>query len=532
MTEKRTADNRIEKLLAWLVVLVLIAFFASFAVINFAGFERLAQTDMYEDTLVAKLMWENKTLFPKGYAFGNQFYVVATPVIAAIFYGICGSLNTGMALATSFMSLLIVLSFLWLLRPFVKDRLAVLSALLVLTACVFTPHIVTAERGQLFFIMCSYYACYVITLFFVLGDYIRARESNSLRPAALIISLLLSFATGMQSLRQTCIMTLPLIAFEVLMLLRARLETGSFFCDKERMPLIRTAAYFAANLLGLVFIKILNVPHQTIFTEPLYESRLLTLWKACRSIIGFDTVMVTGSPLFALMLAFYLLLLIAAAVIVLRRIKAAPSLLDCCWIFCVISIAAVMAASLLTSVTIRDIYLFIYFPLLALSFVVVYEKICAKLRIALVAALCLLSVINLHASYGEDLRYSVDDTPTEGQIICQLALDEGKEYVYGNLSYGAPKVAVWSDGKLIAGGWNDEVIFKVVPYINIQNIYRLEDFSKAIFVFSDYELELARIETEGNGAELTVLGKYGGLTVCTSSKQLLYPLTWDWQWKD
>ena len=72
--------SRTEKLLTLLVIAVIAAFFAVFSFINFYGFVFCASPDMYEDTLVAKLMWENKTLFPDSYIFGNQFYVAATPV--------------------------------------------------------------------------------------------------------------------------------------------------------------------------------------------------------------------------------------------------------------------------------------------------------------------------------------------------------------------------------------------------------------------------------------------------------------------
>ena len=80
-------------------------------IINFQGFPRYCDTDMYSDTLVAKLMWEQKTLFPQNWVFGNQFYVIATPVLCALFYGVTGNLNFSMGLAFTVMGLLILVSF-------------------------------------------------------------------------------------------------------------------------------------------------------------------------------------------------------------------------------------------------------------------------------------------------------------------------------------------------------------------------------------------------------------------------------------
>lgn len=526
------SETKTDRLLAALAVLVLLGFFAVFAVINFAGFARFAVTDMYEDSLIAKLIWDQKSLFPEGYVFGNQFYVFATPVLAALFYGITGSLNTGMALATTVMSALILLSFVWLLRPFVKSRLALLSALLALVSGVFVPRAVFAETGQLFFLMCSFYACYLINVFVVLGDYVRSFSDASPRPLPLALSLVLSFCTGMHSLRQTCVLILPLLAFELLRAIARRVRAGHFFPADCRMPLLRVLCYTAANLLGRLFMILLDVPCQTIYNgQSVLDGasllgKLRACWAAWRSVSGLDTVTNSPHPVYLLLYCFFLLVLVWAAVLVLRSLKRGPGPLAVCWLLCVVSLAAVAAASVVTSVQLRDIYLFMYFPLLALSFAIVFSAIRPRVRWVLALLLCLLSVANLYLSYGSDAALALSDEPTPAQQVCELALDGGYEYIYGSHDHSAPAVALWSDGKLIAGTWQDEVIFKVTPYLNIQNIYSLDDYSKALFVFLPNELALARVETEGNGAELTVLGVYGQYTVCTSSKQLLYPLTW------
>ena len=54
--------------------------------------------DIYSDAMVAKEMWKDKTLFPENWVFGNQFYVAATPVLAALMYGILG--DSFLALST------------------------------------------------------------------------------------------------------------------------------------------------------------------------------------------------------------------------------------------------------------------------------------------------------------------------------------------------------------------------------------------------------------------------------------------------
>ena len=259
-----TLNEKHERAFSLIIILILLAYFAAFAIVNFAGFAHFSTADMYEDTLVARLMWEQKTLFPANYIFGNQYYVIATPVFAALFYGLTGSMNTAMALATTLMSLLIVLSLGWMIKPYIKSRSTQLAVLLAFAAAVYVPHILEADEGQLFFVMASYYACYLITFFFLAGDYVRARTDSSLRPAALAVSLVLAFCTGMQSLRQTCVSILPILAVEFISALRRLLAREKLWPKGRRMPLCRALGYTAANIGGVLLMKLLGVPNQSI----------------------------------------------------------------------------------------------------------------------------------------------------------------------------------------------------------------------------------------------------------------------------
>ena len=501
-----------------------------FAIVNFAGFAYFCTADMYEDTLIAHLMWEQKTLFPENYIFGNQYYVIATPVFAALFYGLTGSMNTAMALATTLMSLLIVLSLGWMIKPYIKSRSTQLAVLLAFAAAVYVPHILEADEGQLFFVMASYYACYLITFFFLAGDYVRARTDSSLRPAALAVSLVLAFCTGMQSLRQTCVSILPILAVEFISALRRLLAREKLWPKGRRMPLCRALGYTAANIGGVLLMKLLGVPNQSIYSDAsVLDGAGLNgkLWRfiaASRTVSGFECVKNNGG-FFVLMFVFFTALLIAAAVILLRKVKAAPEGIGAYWWLSVMSLLAVIAASFFTAVKLRAIYLFIYYPLLALSAAIVLERAAPKLRRALLIALCVLSAGNLYFSYGEDLRGALSEEKLVSEQICDYAVDNGYELLYGNISYLTPGAAAYSDGKLIAGCWENDTIFHAIPYLNTRDIYRSTDYSRALFVFYKYEVDAAYSEAAGSGAVLTERTRIGDYVLCTSSQQLMYPTT-------
>ena len=220
MQLSKTTSVRRDRHCYALVLLCMFAYLAVFAVTNIFGFELFCDSDMYPDTLVARLMWEQKTFFPDGWVFGNQLYIIATPALAALLYGLTGSMNASMVIATEIMSFLIIASFLWMLQAITNKRLDQYTCCLLLIASVIAPRGPYEENAQLFFLQASYYACYLITLFVVYGDYIRSFQTSNLRSAALGLSVVLCFATGIQSMRQTVVMVLPIICCEFYLLFR------------------------------------------------------------------------------------------------------------------------------------------------------------------------------------------------------------------------------------------------------------------------------------------------------------------------
>ena len=518
-----------DALLTILIVLSMLCYLVAFGIINFAGFARFCTTDMYEDTLIARLMWEQKTLFPKNYLFGNQFYVIATPVLAALFYGITGSMNLAMGLATTVMGLLILITLNWMIKPFVKQPYIRYAALLLMLASSFGPQTVTREDGQLFFVMCSFYACYLISFFYLMGDYARAREDESLRPIAFTIALLLSFCTGMQSLRQTCVSMLPILGFEALSAFYRLIKREGLWPKGKRMPLIRAASYLAANVLGIVFIKLLGVQRneiyygQSIFSGASIRHKIKDVHNALVTVSGYDFTRSGTEPFFVVLFIFFTLLIVFAAFILIRGKRK-----DACAVFfwtCIISILAVIAASFVTSVKLREIYIFPYYTLPALSIIIVGPRLKSKFR----NILCLLAVglctMNIYYSYNEQLKASLSENTSVPKQISDFAVENGYELIYGSHSHTAPAIAAQSDGKLIAGCWIDDHIFKLSPHINIKDIYYLSDYERALFVFQQHEVPLAKKEAEGNGTELCFQGQFGWYHVYTASKQMLWPIS-------
>lgn len=525
MIESQEKQRRWERRLTALTALCILAYLAVFAVINFKGFAKFCDPDMYADTLIAKMMWEQKTIFPQPWCFGNQYYVIATPVLAALFYGITGNTNTAMALATEVMTLLIFLSFFWMFRAISRNALPALLGCLMLMAAIIAPHGVHSRFGVLFFMQASYYACYIITMFVVFGDYLRTMQSDKHRPIAWGLSLVLSFATGMQSIRQTVVMVLPLLAYECFRALRRMILHEKFWDAASRRSLIRVLSYGAANGAGLVTIKLLHIPQVTIYGHLELASRqrladsLARVWECFSQVTGLEFAFRSDySVFFTAFCLIFLAAVVFAIVKWLSRLNRQEEPLALCWLLFLIGIGGVILASVLFNIKLRAIYIFMWFPLAAFSVLILLKDLSFRPRLAAAGLVCILSFANLCYSFLPDAGTALKDEPSDTQRMCQWAMEEGFEYIYGGW-YTAPYTAAYSGGRITAGFWFDD-IYNPLTYINALDIYDEEDNEKAVYIFDSQDRDRALDLARDRGVTLTEVAQFGDLTAYTSPVQL------------
>lgn len=173
MKIKGKVEAKIDLLLLVVSVGLGLLFIYGIVFTNLKGLVHFCDIDMYLDLSVAKLMWEQKTLFPENWIFGNQYYVIATPVLCSLLYGVTGNLTLSMGIASSLMGGLMILAFVWMLIPFIARKRHLIFAAVAFLGCVVSDSAFYNTFSQLFFTMCSYYSCYMITAFLVWGEYAR-----------------------------------------------------------------------------------------------------------------------------------------------------------------------------------------------------------------------------------------------------------------------------------------------------------------------------------------------------------------------
>lgn len=525
MIESERKRIHIERCLMVMVGCCILAYLGMFLLLNVVGFERYCDSDMYADTLVAKRMWEQKAFFPQGWIYGNQYSVIATPALTALFYGLTGNVNTAMVIATELMTLFILISFFWVLRAITKDPLMQLFACLLLITSVIAPDGPRTLNTQLFFVGASFYACYLITMFVVFGDYIRAFQSGNPRVGTLVFCMVLSFATGMQSLRQTLVMVLPILACEVFLALRRVIQKEKPWSRETVGSLVRAGCYAVANIAGVITTESLHLAHTSIYGDMqltligMLPQKLPPIWTAFKEITSLDYALNRDYSIWFALFCFLLLFIFAAAVVIwFSRIQKMESPLELCWLLCLIGMLGVFLSCVVFQMNLRSVYIFMWYPLVAFSGLILLKKLKFWPKVVSVVLTCILGLGCLYHGYYPYAGMAMWKGPTDGKLMCDWAMEEGYEYVYGNW-FVSPRVAAYSGGEIEAGYWWDT--YETLRYNVASDIYDEDENAKAIYVFTQTDEEEGLRLAAERGVELTFVAEFGEYRAYTSPVPLM-----------
>lgn len=459
--------------------------------------------DLYADSMVARYMVESRSLFPDQWVFGNQFYVVATPVVSALFYSITGSTTLSLSLASCTMTVLVLLSFVWCLKPYVSKQSILVGLLCLIGGTMFNTNAATDEEGlQVFYTMGSYYSCYIIGIFFTLGIWMRLRQHQRVNPLLMVLCFLINFALGMQSLREMLVLILPLgalVCFLILVDFIKRKENGFRFFTKDR---IFALAMFVASAAGYVLMKVLikAVPiHQFTILQnvraSLTENALLSL----EAFLDYTGIMkIYSQPeVFEVICAVFTFIAVGyAAVSLLLSRKITP--MFCMVGFCVISIAAVLCAGVVKIYT-RPIYYFVWHILISFSLVYAFDQLANRklLRNILLGCLILIATINGYHHFREPVtEYSGHDRFY--QEIADTLQEEGiTTLFYDEASFfEAPSIAAYSDDSIICAAFfmhpddqNPDNFLSYISYLCNTQWFYPDDMENAYLMMSGRRLD-------------------------------------------
>ncbi len=526
-----------EKIFSVVLTVLLLGFVGMVFYINFSINPEYYDGDIYNDINYAKEAWKAKSLFPKDWIFGNQTYVVATPVLAALFYGITGNGFTAMAIASSIMTVLTLLAYDWMTRTLFSYNERTAGFLFMIGFLLLKAHVATSQQGiQAFFTMASYYACYLINAFIVYGCYVRIRQGKftGKHIVLAVIGAALSFGTGMQSLRQTAVMALPLVACEVLLIIIYSAKDKRFAISYSTLF---SAIVFIANIAGLVAMRFIEINQNSIYGTTAFVSSFKDFFR--KLFLNMESVALTfGLDALELRvrlvasIPFLLIILIGFILCVKDYIKNKCNeqgrfvLVMLLTLGCV----SVFAAGVLTDVVNRALYYFMIYPLLAVcvSYIIVKFEKKRDILFSVVAVFTAGMIIFRTAGAVEEIKAGKDKNSTAHQIANYM-LDNGYDTIYS--VFGLSGVMDGAENVVVASGDKIHIVqfknvdsskpMKPVEYLCVKDGYKQWDNSKSLYLLRDHELPKVKKIAEKYDVTMTEKARFGdGLYLYSMSENI------------
>ena len=529
--------NKSEKIFSIVLTVLLAAFLGLVFYVNLSCNPEYYDGDIYNDINFAKEAWKAKSLFPANWVFGNQTYVVATPVLAALLYGMTGNAVTAMAIASCIMTVLTVLTYEWMTRTLFSYNERTTGFLFLIGFLLLKAHVATSQQGlQAFFTMASYYSCYLITAFIVFGCYVRIRQKKFCKKhiPMLVIGAALSFGTGMQSLRQTAVMALPLVACEILLII-------IYSVRNKKFALTSSAAFsvliLLSNVAGLIAVKFIEFSQNSIYGSTSFRTDPVDLLKNIMYNIeyvaltfGLDSLKLI--PRLVASVPFLLIILVGVVLCVKDFFKngCRDQGIFTLVMLLILGCAGVFASGVLTELVGRALYYFMIYPLFSVcvSYILVKlgkRKNIAASAIALFAAAML--VFRTIGTVGE-IKKGKDENST-AHLIADYMLENGYDTVFSVFGLsgvidGAENVIIASNDKLHIVQYkraDGRFALKPVEYLCVKDDYKNRDNAKSLYLLREYELDKVGEFAEKYGVTMTLKAQFGEVYLYSLSENLV-----------
>ena len=468
--------------------------------------------DMALNSSIAKLMWEEKTFFPENWIFGNSYFIIETPNLAALFYGLTHQTTLAMSLASSFWMLLILATFFWSLKPFISRKGMAAGLLCLIGGIIFGTSAAAYTKGlQVLYTMASYYACYLEVVLLTMGVWIRIVDGRKIHWALWGLAIVLNFAVGMHSLREMLTLGLPLLALSLLTILPER--------GRKNIPRHLAAVFsflvLLAEAAGYLTIRCFDIPTSPNIGTSGMDLSLAVLSgnfiNSTKNILRISGIALIKDGVQYLPLAICALGVAAcvlwAAIEIIKKKDA--SALSFFILFSWISILAVFAVGVVFFKT-RDIYFFLYWLLATLSIVYLGVHNERKRR-WLSPLLCLVAIVNFCYSFIPDFidyhRYS----PQMKETAQRLA-DAGYTTLYGDdcaVFAAASKDRIVATPIRLDFGSDRETSLNIFPYNKDISLYDESHERHAFICLSDYYLkQISEERLDENFVEWNKMGPF------------------------
>jgi len=373
-----------------------------------------------------------------------------------------------------------------MISPYVQRKRNIIFGILCMLACVVCKNPQYDLMAQVFYVLCSYYSCYLVVAFMVWGQYIRIRSKHKQKGFCVITIFcwILSFLTGMQSIRQLIVMVFPMCLMEFWNVCCSIVNKKNF--SKKTLMFVSSVAM--SNLLGMIVIKMLDIPCSTIYGDFSIVDSVDGFWDNCLDIVKtcgrLFGALTTDIAVKSFLTGFVFLVLFG----MIKMLKDNRTALFELAILMLSSVLVVVGGKLVSNMELRYTYLFMWFPLVCIIVVYILEMCAEKYYSVLLGVVCACCFWSYHISALGD----IDNEIKKYNIIRCEATDvvewmNVNEYsvIYGLWNVSS-KIALASNGDIMTASWaNDTEEDMFVIDRTLVNTDLLEDSNlKAVYMVS------------------------------------------------
>ena len=216
----------------WIIGALLLIYLGVFCYLHLCKYAQHVDSDIAAEALLAREIWVEKDITPNDWISSTERRIIGMPTVAALFYGITGSMQTAVGITCVLLGAILLGTFYYFLRKLSLSKVASVTALLVLCAL---PVNGFRNEGQmvpfvtlLLFLFAEYYVFHGIFLFLNILFYLKLKEEQRmtrkifLEWLVLFVAAILLNCGGQRCLQ---VIILPLLVVEAVSLFA---ESGHF----------------------------------------------------------------------------------------------------------------------------------------------------------------------------------------------------------------------------------------------------------------------------------------------------------------
>ena len=454
--------NEIKKY-EWLAVIALIAGMIVIFGCNIFHYNYKMNSDIGAEAVLGRLIWDSKEIIPASWYPSTETRIIATPQVAALFYGLTGNMDLSMGLACCTMTIGIVLA-IWLFMK--KAGSSRISCLLMCLFCLgLAGNIIILE---LLYVFAGYYAIHVIAFFFILNcyssllqkDWKASKGSHRKICGKCMTGLILAFMFGMQGTRGILITFGPLFGIEMIRILyeriyRSRYQKKGIILGKQQE---KTSSLWVSGLLVLSFLgtKMPFSSGQEISRNIRngFSKLIQVVLPDTRKAVGFSE----GAPVRNICLGLLVLNVVIWVIVLLVHMLKCQELSSLEWCFLVTAASPVVTALIVAFTTVEssERYYFMWIFSMAFAAILSCEYLRKGMTVGISAWRALIVItltasgivigINVHTVYQPILK-AEEPTASDALEVVNYLEENGYEMAYSTFE-NANKMTALSNGKV------------------------------------------------------------------------------------